>query len=157
MKNLLAAVLIATLVSAFSVHAQSKPNFSGTWKMDPTRSESAAQKDPVGPVTVVIAQTPNELTIETARAEGSSAVTYKLDGSEVKIPGGTAKTHWDGPVLVTEIERDVQGQAVSTKEARSLTADGNEMLVEMTLVVQHGYTSATPNYTRGKDVYVRSH
>jgi hypothetical protein len=156
MRNPLAAVLIATLVSTFSAHAQSAPNFSGTWKMDPSRSESAAQKDPVGPITLVIAQTPTDLTIETARAEGSSAVTYKLDGSEVKIPGGTAKTHWEGSTLVTEFERHVNGQAVTSKEARSLIANGNEMLVEMTLAVQHGYTSATPTYNRGKDVYVRS-
>jgi hypothetical protein len=156
MKNLLAAVLIATLASAFSAHAQSTPNFSGTWKMDPSRSESAAQKDPVGPITLVISQTPTDVTIETARLDGSSAVTFKFDGSEVKIPGGTAKTHWEGPILVTEFERHVNGQAVTSKEARSLAANGNEMLIEMTLAVQHGYTSATPTYNRGRDVYVRS-
>src|SRR5437763_5987832 len=55
---------ITTLIS-FSAHAQSKPDFSGTWKMDPSRSESAAQKEPIGPVTIVIAQTEHDVKIET--------------------------------------------------------------------------------------------
>src|SRR3954464_8458379 len=110
MKRLVAAALFATLVSPLRTFAQG-PDFSGTWKMDPARSESAAQKDPIGPVTVVITQTRNDLRMETTRTEGSSVVTYTLDGSEVQIPGGKAKTHWDGPRLVTEIERYVQGQA----------------------------------------------
>jgi len=155
MTNLLAAVLITTLIP-FTAHAQSKPDFSGTWKMDPSRSESAAQKEPIGPVTIVIAQTEHEVKIETTSSEASSAVTYRLDGSEVKIPGGTAKTHWEGPTLVTEIERYVQGQAVTTKESRTLLAGGNEMLVEIVVVVQHGYSASTSNYGRGKDVYIRS-
>jgi hypothetical protein len=74
----------------------------------------------------------------------------------VQVPGGKAKTHWDGARLITEIERYVQGQAVTTKETRTLTAGGNEMLVEMTLVVQHGYSASTTNYGSGKDVYIRA-
>ena len=66
MKSVLAAVLIATLIP-FYAHAQSKPDFSGTWKMDPSRSESAAQKEPIGPVTIVIAQTENsKATVKTS-------------------------------------------------------------------------------------------
>ena len=123
MKRLVAAALFATLVSPFPALAQG-PDFSGTWKMDPARSESAAQKDPIGPVTIVIMQTRNELKMETTRTEGSSVVTYTLDGSEVQIPGGKAKTRWDGARLITEIERYVQGQAVTTKETRTLAAGG---------------------------------
>ncbi len=148
-------VLIATLAPLVSAHAQGKPDFSGTWTMDQTRSESAAQTHPIGPVTLVIKQTPNELTIETTRNDGSTVMMFKLDGSEITIPGGTAKTHWDGVKLVTEVERYVQGQAVTTKETRTLATGGNEMLVDMTLVVQHGYSANTSNYGTGKDIYVR--
>jgi len=159
MKIVRMGLLIGTLISlgsALTVRAQAKPDFSGTWKMDPTRSESAAQKEPIGPVTVVIAQTADEVKIETTRVDGSSAVTYKIDGSETRVPEGTAKTHWDGATLVTEVERYVQGQAVTTKEVRKLAANGNEMLVNMTVIGQHGYSASTTNYGSGKDVYVRS-
>ena len=157
MKFFPSTVLIATLVLPSALHAQGKPDFSGTWKMDPSRSDSAVQSEPIGPVTLVIAQTPSEVRIETTRAQGSSIVTYKLDGSEVKIPGGTAKTHWDGSMLITEAVRDIQGQTVTTKETRRINPDGNEMLVETMLVVQHGYSlRGTPNYGTGKDIFVRS-
>jgi len=157
MKFFPSTVLIATLVLPATLHAQGKPDFSGTWKMDQSRSESAVQSEPIGPITLVIAQTPSEVRIETTRAQGSSIVTYKLDGSEMKIPGGTAKTHWDGTMLVTEAVRDIQGQTVTTKETRRLNPDGNEMLVETMLVVQHGYSlRGTPNYGTGKDIFVRS-
>src|SRR5262245_10170275 len=157
MKCSFATVLIAALAFPTATHAQGKPDFSGTWTMDQTRSESAVQSDPIGPVTVVIAQTPTELRVETTRKQGTSVITYKLDGSEIKIPGGTAKTHWDGSTLVVEAVRDVQGQTVTTKETRRLSGDGNEMLVETMLVVQHGYSlRGTPNYGAGKDIFVRS-
>ena len=157
MKVCSTTVLIAALVLTLSARAQGKPDFTGTWTMDHTRSESAVQNDPIGPVTLVITQTPTEMRIETTRTQGSSTVTYKLDGSEIKIPGGTAKSHWDGTMLVVEAVRDIQGQTVTTKETRQLSADGSEMLVETMLIVQHGYSlRGTPNYGTGKDVFVRS-
>ena len=157
MKFVPSTVLIAALVLPAAPAAQGKPDFSGSWTMDRTRSESAMQNEPIGPVTMVIAQTPGDVRIETTRTQGSSVVTYKLDGSEVTIPGGTAKTHWDGTTLVTEAVRNIQGQTVTTKETRRLNPDGTEMTVETMLVVQHGYSlRGTPNYGAGKDVYVRS-
>jgi hypothetical protein len=160
MKFVPSTVLIAALVlpaAPAEPVAQGKPDFSGSWTMDRSRSESAMQNEPIGPVTVVIAQTLGEVRIETTRTPGSSVVTYKLDGSEVTIPGGTAKTHWDGTMLVTEAVRNIQGQTVTTKETRRLNPDGSEMTVETMLVVQHGYSlRGTPNYGAGKDVYVRS-
>jgi len=158
MKVCSTTVLIAALVTAGPLpsHAQGKPDFTGTWTMDHTRSESAVQNEPIGPVTLVVAQTPGEMRIETTRAQRSSTVTYKLDGSEIKIPGGTAKSHWDGSTLVVETVRDIQGQTVTTRETRRLNEDGTEMLVETMLVVQHGYSlRGTPNYGAGKDVFVR--
>jgi hypothetical protein len=157
MKCLMPAVLVAALALPSTAHAQGKPDFSGTWTMDPSRSESAVQNEPIGPVTIVISQSDGEVRIETTRTQGKSVVTYKLDGSEIKIPGGTAKTHWDGSTLITEAVRDVQGQTVTTKETRRLNSDGNEMLVETMLVVQHGYSlRGTPNYGTGKDTFVRA-
>jgi len=158
MKNLPTALLLTALVSPFSAQAQTKPDFSGAWKMDPSRSESAAQAEPVGTIMLVITQTPGELKVETTRAEATSVVTYKLDGSNVRVAAGTSATHWEGTKLVTEGVFDVNGATVTTTETRTLSASGTEMLIERSVVVQHGYPNTlrgTSNYVAGKDVFVR--
>jgi hypothetical protein len=158
MRTLLAAVTIASLVSLSSAHAQGRPDFSGTWKMDASRSESASQAEPIGPVTLVIVQTPNDLKIDTTRTQGTSTATYKFDGSKVTVSNGTLMTHWDGVKLVTEGVFEVSGAAVTMTEIRTLAAGGDEMLVDRSVVVQHGYPDTlrgTQNYVAGKDVYVK--
>jgi len=129
MKTLLVAAALAVMVP-YSTQAQSKPDFSGAWTMDPSRSESAAQAEPIGPVTLVITQTPAELKVETTRSTGTTAATYKLDGSKITVAAGTSSTRWEGAKLVTESVFDVNGATVTTSESRTLTAGGNEMLVE---------------------------
>jgi hypothetical protein len=155
MTNVRSALLVASLALPVTTHAQGRPDFSGTWTMDRSRSESAMQADPIGPTTVVITQAPGGLQIETTRDGKTAAILYKLDGSPSPIPGGTATSRWEGSTLITETVRDIQGQTVTTKESRRLNEAG-EMLVDTVLVVQHGYTlKGTQNYGAGKDVFTR--
>ena len=155
MANVRSALLVVLLALPFTLHAQGRPDFSGTWSMDRSRSESAMQADPIGPTTLVIIQTPGGLQIATTRDSRTATIVYKLDGSPGPIPGGSATSHWEGATLVTETVRDIQGQTVTTKESRRLNETG-EMLVETVLVVQHGYTlKGTQNYGAGKDVFTR--
>src|SRR5215468_304329 len=102
MTNVRSALLIVTLALPFSAHAQGRPDFSGTWSMDRSRSESAMQADPIGPTTVVITQAAGGLQIATTRDSRTATIVYKLDGSPSPIPGGTATSHWEGTTLVTE-------------------------------------------------------
>ena len=78
------ALSIAFVVALGSVGAQgqSRPDFSGTWAMDLTRSEAAAQGAAIGPVTVTIRQAPEELRIDTTRNGKTESVRY-LPASEV--------------------------------------------------------------------------
>ena len=155
MANVRSALLVVSLAVPFTLFAQGRPDFSGTWSMDRSRSESAMQADPIGPTTLVITQTPGGLQIATTRDSRTATIVYKLDGSPGPIPGGSATSHWEGATLVTETVRDIQGQTVTTKESRRLNETG-EMLVETVLVVQHGYTlKGTQNYGAGKDVFTR--
>ena len=41
------AVLVVALVLPATAHSQGKPDFSGTWTMDPSRSQAAVQNEPV--------------------------------------------------------------------------------------------------------------
>jgi len=156
MMRVLCASFLLPLALSTTAPAQSRPDFSGTWSMDPMRSASQVQNEPIGPVTVVITQTPAELRIATTRAQATATEVIKLDGSESKVSNGTATARWDGPALVVESVRDIQGASVTTRESRRLDAGGNEMSVDTVVEVQHGYTlKGAKNYGTGKDIYTR--
>ena len=165
--------LSTTALLCVQSFAQQGKDFSGVWRMDASRSESAHQGPPIGRVTLVIKQAPQELSIETQRtkADGSKAdsstvasetLLFKLDGSEnsVVVDQGTrvkVKARWDGANLVTETERSIRGATVTTMHVLSLDASGKELTVDKTLTVQHGYeSSAGNNVGKAKDVFVKS-
>ena len=160
MKRHVLTVWAAALVLPLVALAQGKPDLSGTWAMDLERSESAMQGGPVGPVTVVIKQTPEELVIETRRGENVDSVTYKVAPNEKSagpmegVPASRA--YWDGVRLVTETARPVQGQTVTTKEVRYLNGP-TEMMVESILEVEHGYTlRGVKTYGMARDVFKKA-
>ena len=76
MKRVLCASFVLPFALSSTALAQSRTNFSGTWSMDPTRSASQVQNEPIGPVTVVITQTPTELKIATTRAQVTTTEVY---------------------------------------------------------------------------------
>ena len=148
-KALVAATLALVIAVPFMGRAQTRPDFSGTWTFDEAKSDPApagrggggrgrglglgAGAGTSGPV--VIAQTATDITI--------GANTIKFDGSETTITGGRggaarAKASWEGAQLVITSSLDVRGFSVTTKEVRSLSADGKVMTVETTLTGPQG-------------------
>lgn len=157
-----ARTLVAALLSlaAIPAYSQTKPDFSGTWAMDMTRSASAVQNDPIPPTTQIIMQTATQLSIETRRGEKASTITYRPGSADaMNNPTNrsnllTSMWYWEGPKLITETVRDINGQTVRTREARSLDASGAEMSVDTLLVVEHGYSlRGAQTYGNGKDIY----
>ncbi|MCU1261824.1 MAG: hypothetical protein JWO80_4709 [Bryobacterales bacterium] len=167
MRLIVIAVFTAVLAGALAADSPAAPEFSGTWKMDPSRSESAHQAVPIGPVTLLIKQTASEFTLETRTGERDKAaianetLTYKLDGSESTVVGAArasvqTKAHWDGVKLVTETARNVQDSTVTTRYVLSLDPSGRELTIDKTLTVQHGYQfQGANNIGTGKDVFVK--
>ena len=162
------ALTIAFVVAFGSVSpdGQSHPDFSGTWSMDLTRSEAAAQGTPIGPVILVIRQTPEELRIDTTRNGRTESVRY-LPASAKATGGGEllGSFRWDGTKLITNFVADINKQAITVQEVRSLDPAGREMTVELTLVVEHGYQSGgsglvrsqnSPNTSKGINVFVKT-
>jgi hypothetical protein len=143
MKRVLSAIVLAALVIPFTVRAQARPDFSGTWTLDTAKSDPAPAGrggggggggrrgggggGAAGPIT--IKQTATDILI------GMNM--YKLDGSDMTITGGRggdahAKAMWNGATLVITTTREVQGTTITTKDVRSLSADGKEMTVQTT-------------------------
>jgi hypothetical protein len=102
---------VAALAVATVAWAQ-KPDFSGTWQLDPEQSQmggGGGARGGGGMAQMTVKQTADTLTIERQGRGGTQTITYKLDGSETKSTmqgrGGetmeqshTAK--WDGSKLV---------------------------------------------------------
>src|SRR5262245_614794 len=161
MKRVWMLALIAAVILPFPAAAQSKPDFSGTWTMDASKSDPAPQGrggGGGGGGSVTIKQTGTELAVTSEGRQGPQTMTYKLDGSpstntqmgrggsvEVK---STAK--WDGQNLVVESTRDFNGTTITTKEVRHLDSGGKEMVVDTT-------TTGGPNgEIKRKVVYTKS-
>lgn len=157
MRSAIAGLLVMTLGSVCA-SAQSLPNFTGVWTMDPARSESAAQGQAPGVVRVVITQTGSELKIETIRDGKSNVATYQLGERPIMSTEvtGTRRAFWDGPTLVNEGSVDIQDKTVAFHESRMLSADEAEMVVETTLKLEHGYElKGTQTVVKGRNVFVR--
>ena len=162
MKRLLWTLCVAALVQP-GLAAQGLPDFSGTWTMDLSRSETAAQGPAIGPVTVAIQQTSTEVRIETTRNGTTETVRYLPAGMKSGAEERVGTFRWEGATLITDLNTHINNQAVTFREIRSLNPDRTEMAVEVTLTVQHGYTGSTvvrsstsPNTSTGKDVFLKA-
>jgi hypothetical protein len=120
--------------------------------MDPTRSETATSSP--DPVTLVIKQTPTDVSVETRRNSQSETLVYKLDGTVGKKPPQDNgpfewRARWEGSKLVMETHRSVNRTTV--------TILAKELTVDRKLTVQHGYTMrGAKNYSSGTDVFIRA-
>ena len=158
MKRVLLTALVAAMVIPFPARAQGKPDFGGTWTLDTAKSDPPPQGrgGGGGGATLTIKQTGTELAVTSEGRQGPQTMTYKLDGSpssnEVMGRGGaqtvksTAK--WEGATLVIETTRDIQGMSITTKEVRSLSADGKVMTIESATQTPQGEMKRKVVYTK---------
>jgi hypothetical protein len=166
MRSIELRVSAALLLSTLPLASAQPPDFSGVWEMDRKRSASALQGVPIGPVTLVIDQKPDRVTIETRRKDNpksaatTETLTFRLDGAETSTAGnsGQVKTRarWEGAKLVTETVRNIQDSTVTTLHSYSLDPHGKELIIDKTLTVQHGYQfPGAQNTGTGRDIFIR--
>ena len=150
-----ASVLVALRVA--SVLSQA-PDFSGTWKLDPSRSR-------VGTATLagaIKAGAPDILYI-THAANGTVIVESRINESQSRIytPGGKTTTpvvpsgnismtsKWEGRTLVAEGRQEsASGTATSVKEMLALGADGLMLTIDITTTGSDDTSTSTLVYTR---------
>jgi hypothetical protein len=152
-----AALAIASFVLLASTAAQTRPDLSGTWRLDPNRSDSATYPELSRPMTVVIAQSATEVRVTTTTGRGTATEVADLAAKDGVPSPGAAIARWRGNTLVIDGVREVRGQSVTVQQAMTLSADGRELTIESTINVQHGYTlGGAKVYGSGKDVFVRA-
>jgi len=156
MRRKMVLVIVTALALALPAvaRAQSKPDFSGSWTLDQSKSDPPPMRGGgggggggregrgrggFGGGAQTIRQSGNELSITSEGRGGPQTMTYKLDGSEStnKVMGrggemdAKSKARWDGSKLVIETTREMGGNPVTITETRTLSSDGKEMTVEM--------------------------
>lgn len=154
MKRLLLFVLAFAMIIAGSVSADAAPDFSGTWVLDVNKSDlgvnNPTAKAQMKKVVLIIKQTSTKLSVE--RSTGDVAV-YNLDGSESvnNLPnGGQSKTtmNWSGNTLVAITISNSMGMDVKQTDVRSLSADGQEMVMKVSLQIPSGERKQTLIFTK---------
>lgn len=142
-------VLAFAMTIAGSVSADVVPDFSGTWVLDVNKSDLGVNnptvKAQMKKVVLIIKQTTTKLSVE--RSTGDVAV-YNLDGSESmnNLPGGgQSKTtmNWSGNTLVAITISNSMGIDVKQSDVRSLSADGKEMVMKVSLQIPSGERKQT--------------
>ena len=116
--------------------AESRPSFTGTWKMDSERSDFGQVPKPASFVRKVEHEDPKIHVLTTFATPGGEAVTdvrYTTDGTENlnTVRGGewTSTMVWDGTSLELTSKRTLNGAEVSTKERWTLTSQGKVLTV----------------------------
>ena len=160
MKRVLLTAMVAAMVIPFPARARGKLDFTGTWTMDAAKSDPPPQGrggGGMGGGTMTIKQTATELTVTSEGRQGPQTMTYKLDGSPSSnevMGGGGAQTvkstvKWEGASLLIESTREFNGMTVTSKEVRTLSADGKMMTIESTSHTPQGEVKRKVVYAKG--------
>ena len=135
-------VIAAAIFAVATVAWAQKPDFSGTWTLDPASAPAAGGGGGGGALgngPATVKQTADALMIERAMGDAKVTLTYKLDGTESRNMmmgrGGqqadsmsTAK--WDGPKLTIVTKQEMNGQVAESTQV--WTVEGNTLTVETT-------------------------
>lgn len=161
-KNIL---LVGIVVASASLHAQN-PDFSGTWRLDESKSKVVATAGIVGlipagaPKTLHITQPANGTVVIESQINEAHVRIYK-PGRETSTPAGqggavamTAK--WEGKSLISEgALKAPNGDTTRIREAVSVSADGKVLTLEVSAFAKasaDGEASSTLVYTKITDV-----
>lgn len=143
MNRIAAATLAALAIASSSTTAQSKPNFSGAWKMTVARSDFGAVPPPVS-IDRKISHAEPSLAIVEGQDTGAGVETvtrtYTTDGKKSTFVSqgaeliGTAV--WEGNELV--VTSDVPVAMIKYVDRMSLSADGKTLTSMVKLVTPGG-------------------
>lgn len=131
-----AALLLASstlAILSLPLAAQDRPNLSGTWQFDSSKSEIHSVK--VAGATWVISEDDSSIQIVESEDGAGKKIQLKctIDGKECKVTGdkATASFWYNGPMLV---EMENKGEHV-TRYRMKLSDDGKTLTVDTTSIV----------------------
>jgi hypothetical protein len=124
------------MVLATSQAAQAKPNFSGEWKLNASKSEFSPMPAPEKRTDKIVHADP-KLTVTTTQTsqagEGTFEQKYSTDGEETtnELRGAPVKStaKWDGEALMITTKAVFNGMDITLSDKWSLSEDGKVLTV----------------------------
>jgi YD repeat-containing protein len=132
MRLLTAFVSTAVLVlcTASGAFAQARPDFSGTWTLDPTSASAARDRGMNPPPQLTFTQDANTLTMSWTQEGRTTTETLNLDGSESKTRmGSVQKATWEANRIVVVIRQNLGGNEI--EQRRVFSMDGGNLVIEL--------------------------
>jgi hypothetical protein len=126
------------LTAAFGImQAQAKPNLTGTWKVDVTKSDFGSMPAPDSQTEVITHEDPN-LKISVAQTgemgDLNFDLAYTTDGKECTntVAGNEMKStlNWDGDDLVIDTKGNFDGTDFTAKDRWKLSEDGKTITID---------------------------
>ena len=137
-----AALLV---ISAISISAQQKPDFTGTWKLNVAKSDFGPIPGPDSRTDVITHKEPaftDEVTADGAQGKQQYTIKYTTDGKEVTNQIGPREVKsivkWVGNTMVVTSKFDLEGSEVNAQAVWSLGADSKTMNVAVHYVSPMG-------------------
>ncbi|MEO7274012.1 MAG: hypothetical protein ABIX28_02065 [Vicinamibacterales bacterium] len=157
--KVLAALMWLSLAAAPVAAQEVRPDFSGTWTLDLSRSIPSPLPPPESLATVIEHQDPtitSTVTQKGADGEVTSRTTITTDGQEnrntVSTTAGevtlTSRSRWSGRTLIIATSMTIEGTPIGVTESWSLSADGREMIVSRAFSSDQGAVQQKFVFTR---------
>ncbi len=141
--------ITAAILAVATVASAQKPDFSGTWTLDPASAPAAdggsgggggrGGGGGLGNGPATVKQTADALTIERTMGDAKVTLSYKLDGTESRNTfvgrsgqsvDAVSTAKWDGPRLTIVTKTEMDGQVRESTQV--WTVDGSALTVETT-------------------------
>jgi hypothetical protein len=146
LRNAILAILVVAAFAAAAA-AQSKTNFSGTWKLNTSKSDFGMIPGPDSRTDVIDHKDPSlkvSVTAEGAQGKQQYTINYTTDGKEAvnSLPGREMKStlSWQGKNLVVDTKLKFQGNDVTVKSTWTLSDDGKTLTQNAHLASAMGET-----------------
>jgi hypothetical protein len=124
------------LLLALSGYAQTKPNFTGTWKLNVGKSDFGPIGGPDSRTDVIVqseGMIKDDVNSDGQQGKISYSLNLKTDGTEAMVHIAnrdiTISAKWDGPSLIMNQKFDYEGNAITAKNTWALSSDGNTFTI----------------------------
>lgn len=138
-------ILVALATPLLLQAAGAKPDFSGDWKMDPSKSDFGPMPTP-DKVVQKIAQKGPSLEVSSVQVDSGTErkidMSYRTDGTPTKGKIGenevTNTASWDGNVLAIESKLQMPARTLTFKERWTMAEDGKSFTISRTVSTDLG-------------------